>query len=224
MPRPDYDRFLQVADHMLRPPYRLHTIDTPDCEYCYYFARMEDVSVKLRRDRSFRTVIIPAWIDIFPLDGVPDTAAERKKWFKKAAFCNKLFRISQLNYMESRHKKRVPWKRTVIRLFSTLRLEKLIPTRLAWRMLDSALKTPGYNACDTLINFCGYWQLKEMFSKNVYGEGRLYPFEDLMLNGPEDADFVLRQMYGDYMQPPEDADRDHHHIQFVNVGAADIEE
>ena len=35
-----------------------------------------------------------------------------------------------------------------------------------------------------------------MFPKSVYGKERLYPFEDLMLNDPEDYDTVLTQMYG----------------------------
>ena len=30
-----------------------------------------------------------------------------------------------------------------------------------------------------------------MFAKSVYGKGKLYSFEDLMLNGPEDFDTVL---------------------------------
>ena len=44
---------------------------------------------------------------------------------------------------------------------------------------------------------------------------RFYPFEDILLNGPEDYDFVLTQMYGDYMTPPPESERDHHHIELL---------
>lgn len=32
--------------------------------------------------------------------------------------------------------------------------------------------------------------------------GNFYTFEDSTLHGPIDADFILTQMYGDYMTPP----------------------
>ena len=48
----------------------------------------------------------------------------------------------------------------------------------------------------------GQYKFKEMFSKKYYGEGKFYKFEDNELFGPENADAILTQMYGDYMTPP----------------------
>ena len=41
MPRPDYERFLLVADQNLKEPYQLHTLQTNNSEYSYYYARIE---------------------------------------------------------------------------------------------------------------------------------------------------------------------------------------
>ena len=41
-----------------------------------------------------------------------------------------------------------------------------------------------------------------MFHRKHYGRGADYPFEDISLRGPKDYDFVLRQMYGEYWNPP----------------------
>ena len=51
-----------------------------------------------------------------------------------------------------------------------------------------------------------------MFSKlkNYYGNGKFYEFEDDKLFGPENYDAILTQMYGDYMTPPKDEDKNAH--------------
>ena len=216
MPRPDYDRFLALAEQELKPPYQLHTLHSNPGEYCYYFARVENTGIRLRRSAAIRETEIPVWIDIFPLDGVPVDKGKRERWIRKCSFYLALFKASQFSYlgMSEKIKKKRSLPKTVIRkLFLHCKLEKLISTRRAWEGLDRALKENRYEDCETLINFCGYWGLKEMFPKSVYGKGKLFPFEDLMLNGPEDYDTVLSQMYGDYMTPPPEEKREHHYIE-----------
>jgi len=56
----------------------------------------------------------------------------------------------------------------------------------------------------------GQYKFKEMFPKEKYGEGKLYLFENDYLNGPEDADYILTQMYGDYMTPPKESEKNAH--------------
>ena len=60
-----------------------------------------------------------------------------------------------------------------------------------------------------------------MFEKKHYGKGRLYDFEDSQLMGPEDYDFILTQMYGDYMTPPKDSDKNAHAAVFDRNGEND---
>jgi lipopolysaccharide cholinephosphotransferase len=104
-----------------------------------------------------------------------------------------------------------------------LKLEKLISTKFAWRQLDETLKRYSFEECNMLINFCGHWGVKEMFEKSVYGKGKLYQFEDIQLNGPENYDFVLTQMYGDYMTPPPEDKRDQHMVKLVTESESPVE-
>lgn len=219
MPRPDYERFLQAAERELKPPYQLHTLQTGTGEYSYYYARVENRELKLRRTVAIKESEIPVWIDVFPLDGVPEEGEKRERWIKKCKFWDAMYKASQFSYLgisESIKKKRSLPKRAARQLFLHLKLEKLISTRQAWEGLDRALKENKFEESDTLINFCGYWGLKEMFPKTVYGKGKLYPFEGMMLNGPEDFDTVLKQMYGDYMTPPQPEQRAHHYIKLLS--------
>ncbi len=218
MPRPDYERFLKLAAKELQRPYQIHTLNQYNGEYSYYFARVENTEVRILRKAGLKDAVIPAWIDVFPLDGVPGNKLRREIWIKKCSFLLKLYKGSQYSYFGASRNLKV--KRSVMKtllreIFILLRMENLIDTQRAWNRLDKALRENDYDTCDTLINFCGNWGLKEMFSKSAYGKGRLYPFEDLMLNGPEDYDTVLTQMYGDYMELPPEAEREHHYIEMI---------
>ena len=218
MPRPDYEQFLQYAKAELTPPYQLHTLHTNPGEYSYYYARVENTEIKILRKAALKEVVIPAWIDVFPLDGVPNDEKKREAWIKKCTIFKKVFRASQYSYFgisAERKVQRTLLKTVLRKIFFDFKLENLINTKQAWARLDKALKENNYHECDTVINFCGYWKLKEMFPKKVYGKGKLYPFEDIMLNGPQDYDYVLKQMYGDYMTPPPEDQRAHHFVEFI---------
>ncbi len=218
LPRPDYERFLEYAQQELKTPYQLHTLFHNSGSYSYYYARVENSQIMLNRKAALKESRIPAWIDVFPLDGVPNDLRKQKRWIRKCMIRKVLFDASQFSYFaasENIKKKRSLPKRIARVLFIHLKLEKLIDTKRAWKMLDKALCENNYESCDRIINFCGYWGIKEMFPKSVYGAGKLYPFENLMLNGPEDYDNVLKQMYGDYMTPPPENAREHHYIELI---------
>ena len=220
MPRPDYEKFIQYAQKELPEPFQINNAFMGKDEYGYYYIRVENTKTKLLRTMSIKSVVIPAFIDVFPLDGVPNDERLKKHWLKKCEYYRRLLSASQFSYFsasDSIKKKRKIIPRILRLLFKTFNLERLIDTKKAWCKLHSALTEYSYEECDTLINYCGYWGLKEMFPKSVYGEGKLYQFEDLMLRGPEDYDYVLTQMYGDYMTPPADKDKEHHYLEVVEL-------
>ena len=219
MPRPDYEKFLEVAEAELSAPYDIHTALNGRGVYSYYYPRVVNTEVKLRRTKSEANVIIPAWVDVFPLDGVPETDKEFERWEKELNLCRRAFSFSQFRYFymadRVKVKKFARLKIAAKTIFYRLNLERCIDTKKAWKRLDRVIRRYDYENSTRLFNVCGYWGKKEMFPKSVYGEGRLYPFEDLMLCGPENYDYVLTQMYGDYMTPPPEADRDHHSVELI---------
>lgn len=60
MPWPDYEFFLQVAVEELPAHYQLHTQQDGKGMYSYYYARVEDSSIKLKRVLTVKNVIILA--------------------------------------------------------------------------------------------------------------------------------------------------------------------
>ena len=217
-PRSEYEKFITYAEEELKPPYQLHTALNDKGKYSYYYARVEDTRVLLNRSIAIKDVVIPAFVDIFPLDGVPDDIRKRKRWIRKCTFLHRLFSASQVLYKSNNnqtHRPMKPVEKALRNVFITLRMDRMLNTKLIWKQLDKALKENSYEESQNIINFCGHWKLKEMFPKTVYGEGKLYPFEEFMLNGPSDCDYVLSQMYGDYMKLPEESERENHHLELI---------
>lgn len=221
MPRPDYNRFLEIAEKKLIPPYQLHTATNGKGSYGYYYARVENTVVKLQKSATFNKTVIPAWVDVFPLDGVPDDEQALRRWIKKCEMRKIMFAASNAHYTaatEEFKKKRSPLKSKMRNVFLKLRLDRLISTKWAWKRLDKAVTEYDYNASGRIMNaMCFYGRNKELFSKEVFGKGTQLPFEDFTVNAPENYDFVLTQIYGDYMTPPPEEKRDHHHIQIIEI-------
>ena len=227
MPRPDYEKFLQIADVELHYPIELATLQNHRTKYNYYYARIVDKRVQLRRTISEESAIINAWIDVFPLDGAPRGINEFNRWYKKIEKLKIIFSFSQFKYFfkvvsdsseVSNHNREL--KTYLKAVILNTGIYKLVKPEKVWAKLDCELKRYDYENADTLINACGFWGVKEKFPKAVYGDGEMYNFEDIFIRGPVDYDYVLKQMYGNYMTPPSDANKNHHgtdNIVFLNV-------
>lgn len=205
MPRPDYESFLRIAADELPEPYTLVTYRPDIRAHQHYFAKVADPRFTLCLVNTDSRDEVPVWVDIFPLDGVPDAPAAFAWWKRKCLALAKLFTLSQTGYEFDRKKKAEGSRfreERMIRLFLRLRLDRFLNTERIFRSLDRSLKRYDYDASSRLVNLCGHWHMKEMFPKDVYGDGADYPFGDLTLRGPVDYDAVLTQMYGDYMTPP----------------------
>ncbi len=210
LPRPDYEKFIQIAEKELSAPLELQSALKGNGHYCY--VRIVNTEIELLRTLSMKDEIINVWIDIFPLDGVPN-GFSGAIWEFRAKLALNLFDASDFSYRvpkeeNARHKSL--FRRIARTVFKRLNLEHLLNTKKRAQCLDNSLKSSDYDHCDKVWNFMGYWKKKEEFAKEIYDDLVKYPFEDIELYGPRNYDFVLTQMYGDYMTPPPLDERDHH--------------
>lgn len=107
-------------------------------------------------------------------------------------------------------RKRPLHEQLLISAGKVLPVEKIFRTDRELKRLDRMMQKYSYDSSPYLVNFMGIHKLKEMFHRKHYGRGADYPFEDISLRGPKDYDFVLRQMYGEYWNPPSVQEMNHH--------------
>ena len=208
VPREDYDQLLDLEDQL--PPHLHFTSRQKDPDYVYYFMRVVDERIKVRSTRSEEEETLPAWVDIFPLDGLPNTKLRRKLHEEKILFSRMIFQLSRFdNIVNTKRGNRPAIEKAAIWCIKTFHLQSLVSKNFAFRMIDRSLKQFPYRTSNYNVNAMGAYRMKEAFDKKVFGEGAFYPFEDIQIRGPQDFEAYLTQLYGDWRTP---ADQAHHSI------------
>jgi len=221
IPRPDYERFLEVAQHELPEHLSISYYKTQraqKAERPVYACQILNRNVKIVQHISKEPIFTNAWIDIFPLDGMPNN------WIRRRLHCYRLlYRRMRVQYSMfdknvHQHRQHRTWyEKVLIKFYELTKFGSDSDPYEMMDLLDAALRKYDYEKCDYMINFMGAWKLKEMFHRCVYEKGRLYPFEDIRIQGPVNADFILTQMYGKYMIPMQDVQEqiEHHSIEII---------
>lgn len=214
IPREDYDRFILLWEEK-HPEFELHTF-TNDPKHYRYFARIEDPTIRIIRNDKMVEELSSAWIDIFPLDGMPNSAILRRIHKQYVLYRRALYRLSCFSLGVNLNKKNRPLsEKILIKIGEFFPVERMLDTKKELKKLDKALKRFPYSKSDWLVNAMGAYKFNEMFNKKYYGGGKAYPFEDTVIWGPDDYDTVCTQLYGDYMTPPKESERNHHSSEMV---------
>lgn len=209
LPREDYDRFLRLTEEK-DPGFTVHTYKN-DPDHYRYFSKIEDPSVKVIRHDNQVEEVGAAWMDVFPLDGAPNLAPVRALWKYYILYRRAMYKLSCFSKGVNVNKKNRPLvERILVFMGMHLPVEKLLSTRRELDKLDFALRLFPYRKSAWVVNAMGAYKFNEMFHKKHWLKGRWYDFEGMKVWGASDYDFVLTQMYGDYMTPPPEDDRNHH--------------
>lgn len=209
LPRKDYDYFLAHIQEALPEHLRLETYENTPGHH-YYFSRIVDTRHAMRRLGSLEERSENVWIDIFPLDGMPNNPLTRRIHMARLLVTRALYHISCFEKVNLKRPNRPLSERIVIRFVEITGFGRRSDTGKKLNQLDRLLRKYPLEESNYICNFMGQYKFREMFPKRWYGKGTLYPFEQYMLMGPDDYDAVLSQMYGDYMTVPKDADKNAH--------------
>lgn len=218
IPRADYERLLTKVSERLPENLELRTYDDAS-DHHYYFARIVDTRYQIRRMGSLEERLENVWVDLFPLDGMPNGGMARM-WHKLRLLMVRLkYHLSCFEKVNIKRPGRPAIERFIIKIATWTRVGKWFNTRKQLDKMDALLKKYPPEESDWLINFMGQtsYKFNEMFKKEVYGKKTAYQFEDFSLIGPEQYDAYLKSLYGDYMTPPKESDRNAHVSELVSV-------
>ncbi|MBQ3134212.1 MAG: LicD family protein [Oscillospiraceae bacterium] len=190
MPRQDYVKFCDLCRTQLDPGYFLHNIETDD-NYWLIFAKVRKKGTAIAEEGlKHLDTEKGIYVDIFPFDDAPEEKkCTRTKVIKTLANAICFKRGVILPYT-----KKQKMVGTLLRPFSIKFL-----TRVQMKLM---LHHANRN-CPYYINYgSGYDPVKQTIPKDKYEPCKLAEFEGKMYRVPNDADYVLRRIYNDYMQLP----------------------
>lgn len=206
MPREDFEKLCGKTRTIELPPgYRASESDE------LLFGTFENCHIKINHGNK-------AWderqpflsIDIFPLDGVPDSPLKRR--FHNL-YCRALFvaiKLKRINYIKSveslknRGSTRPKAERLLIRYGSIVSflMKPFNESRLVAKYFAAIKKYP-YSSSTSAAYYSSRYRAKSIFSKEVIGDGKPVSFEDQRVFAFSEVDEYLKKLFGDsYMIPP----------------------
>lgn len=195
IPRPHYNRFIQIAKENLPKEYSIITNENSQA-FKKGFIKIQLKGSKLiekvyeEQETDFYNGIA---IDIFPLDGA-DINSLKGKCNIKIAFI--LLRIQEGRFCRLSI-------RTGIKKLMAFIIKKfpINDCKLA-QLIEKYVQKENYDSSICIANFNGHWKEKEIMPKDIFGRPTSYVFDTIELNGVEQPDKYLKSLYKDYMQLP----------------------
>ena len=198
MSRPDYEKFLEYAQKELPENLELGYFKT-NPNHFKYCARVIDKNTTVKRNDSFNDYYVNLWIDVLPLDGMPDNKFINKL-HKMRLLVRRLFlQYSIFDSVKTNKKRSFLYKCLIAFGKVFTKIVHLNPHKQMYK-LDKVLTKYPYEYGKNVINFMGADKFKEIFKRSVFEEKAFYQFEDIKIAGPKDADYILKTIYGNYME------------------------
>lgn len=211
MPRTEFNKFMKIAAQNLKSNFELKSYEL-DSEYPYYVPKVVDHSVKLLDKSGVTDKVVPAWVDVFPLDGMPKSGMVQPIHKFNLLAKRALYNLSSFDDIVKVDTKNRPLIEKVLIWFgkNTSIFQKLDSKKRMDSITKTLRKYPD-NTSEVYMNFMGSYKFKSILNKKeIYGNGASYEFEGLQLNGPENYDDYLTVIYGDYMKLPSDSEKNKH--------------
>ena len=214
MPRTDYEKFLAYAADEFPKKLRSVWYGVQDStEHPQYFCQIQDQDYPVIQTISSVPRKTYAWIDVFPLDGMPANPVLRMIHGVRLLYWRMRMQLSMFDRNVNINRKNRPLhEKFIIWVFRRTGWGKASETFTVMRKLDRALKKYSDSNCPLWVNFMGAYKLKETIAVKDYRDGKPFLFEGRKLNGPGNADAVLKKIYGDYMKPAKPSDSEGHQL------------
>lgn len=203
MPRPDFQKLLSLSIN--NENYNI--IKPGTAGYYYNFAKLVDTRTILE-EKGIKIIDgLGVYIDIFPLDGMPETPDARKKRFKELNSIRK--RINNTCLLKPKFHRNPFAYLNACRIYNSNKNIDL--SSLQKKYLDSALKN-SFDDSEFVFAAGGAYGARDIFPGKWFEKEIELQFENLSVKAFNGYDFYLTQLYGDYMTlPPEDKRVTPHH-------------
>lgn len=209
MPRPDYEKLLNDEkindDYLIVSLYNQH-----DYYHPFAYCNIADKNTIMVENLISKQTGKGVFLDIFPLDGVPKEKRNKITHFRKLALLQRLFLYAIIPMPGFKSLK------NAIKSILHIICSPINPVSLGMKIDKLAQKYP-YDTSNYLMHYVYLPRsLKYIaFDSSEYAQSKGYEFEGAIIQGPEDADKVLKRGFGNtYMQlPPLDQREGHHGIE-----------
>ena len=215
LPRRDYERFLKLAKKYLSDKYTVLNCETNE-NYPLMTTRLMKKGTVFREE-ALKNIDCPLgiFLDIYPFDNISDDPKQCKRQLRQAWFYSKLLILRSIPFPVLGFK---GVKAKIVQGICACIHAAMVVLRISKRKLYKKCKAVStrYNHVETKrIDFlCDTTPYMNIYLKKDVFPLKKMPFEDVLLNFPNNMHDNLTNMYGDYMQlPPVEKRKNHYPYQ-----------
>ena len=204
LPRSEYEKFILNCKEWLPQPYEFVCAEN-DSQYPLPFGKIQDAGTTLI-ERKHLSYLGGIYVDVFPLDGVPDNIWKRRWHFAKYEF------FKQALYLVHRD----PYKHGHgVSSWIPLLTRKLFTMQGLQQSIRKVLTKYSFEQSDLIADYTeGLWGVR---SKTIYGEYAEFSFEGKTVTSIKRYDEYLTLTYGDYMKIPDTVHQRQHNFYYLNL-------
>ena len=229
MPRRDYEQFLNLCREQLGPKYYVHCSST-DPFYWLPFAKIRKLNTVFdEADIAHLDVPKGIYVDVFPLDNASAQASLCKRiqaglvknvgmviFYRRGLFFSRDIRretTSVRTLLKALLKVLVVSASYLLSMHTLSRLQQRV---MSWNGNDDA-------SCYVSLG-SHYRCFQQAIPKGTYLPATEVEFEGRMFSAPRDWDYILRRIYGDYMELPPEGQRTTHNPVRINFDTEEQED
>ena len=203
LPREDYEKFVVLANQELPESMELVIRERARC------GLLMDKYTNIEYADWIKEFLFDieghVFIDIQPFDGLPNNCVKRWIHSRYTFICRAIFKLCDMDKVVYKVESGRPkWEITLIHIWKSLQLSRLVNEEKAKKRYDAAMKKYSYYDYDWVADFVGKYMFKDIYPKIWWEPGGDHVFEDITIRMPSQYDKYLTQIYGDYMKLPED--------------------
>lgn len=193
MPRPDYETFISITKGKLYDKYLVYHDDTFPSNMSPFLKVMNPEFIVYERVYKKEEAV---WIDVFPIDGMPDTVREQKKHARRIALYNYLLWQSKSVEQITGNEFKMFIKKVCF--FPLI----LIGSSWFVNKITKIAKKYNYQDCKIIGSAVGKYGARECIPKDVFEPRIRMSFEQQEFYVSAGYDTYLTNLYGNYMEMP----------------------
>lgn len=211
MPRPDYDRFVDICRNSDMGDFEICLPDTTQGHF-EYFSRIADKNTTLLFSMA-RPFVTGVYIDVFPMDGAGDGKISHN--YDKFMFWQRIHHFSR-SYFTG--KTILSWLKKgmfshILLALGTSVFRKPLQN-LSLHRINSVIRKHAYDNSEYAVFYIHVYYMKNVIPRKWINDTIWVPFENTEVPIPKFYNEYLTHLYGDYMTPPPDNKKDDRHVVF----------
>ena len=223
MPREDYDRFVAICKGGLTGGYGLIHRDTDiDSRWRMSYSEFVDLYSYVERPYFYESRKRYLFMDIMPVDGMPDNRMRRWLHMRHILFLRYLLVLTDID-SNARHPHYPFYKKWTLDFFRIFPFFKVFDSRRISFMLEKCMKKYRIGDSKYGANLSGRYRSRGIQPIERWGTPKERIFEGIMVKVPEQAHEFQTHMYGDYMKLPPAEQRENHGLILLNHRNLDFE-